>query len=157
MIDIETDKGEWTMLAHLVCDAERARDVMSRAAVCADAFTDASRREAFLMLMGEKATDEAILIFKLSRTFQELSKDVKIQGAFEALAVPGKLEYDVLTFAEAAIRREGRAAFNELYSQTAGRQMEFLLDGQRRISDEMEAKVNAVRAAFPKLGLDGAE
>ena len=157
MIDIETDKGEWTMLAHLVCDAERARDVMTRAAVCADAFTDASRREAFLMLMGEKATDEAILIFKLSRTFQELSKDVKIQGAFEALAVPGKLEYDVLTFAEAAIRREGRAAFNELYSQTEGRQMEFLLDGQRRISDEMEAKVNAVRAAFPKLGLDGAE
>ena len=81
MIDFGNLKGEYTVLAYLVEYAERARDVLRRAAVGESTFTDDACRAAFLALMRETTDDDALLLGVAQRNIPMLKDSAATEAA----------------------------------------------------------------------------
>ena len=78
MSEIEKYKGEYTVLSYLVTCAERAREIMRRATVNESMFSSDENRAAFIALMAEPATDDALLLGVAAKALPALSGDPAI-------------------------------------------------------------------------------
>ncbi len=157
MIDFGKLKGEYTALAYLVRSADRARDVLRRAAVGESTFTDGDCRTAFLALMRETTDDDALLLGVAQRNLPALRDDAAISAFLGLADNPAALEYEAERFSERAMMREHAEAMQRLHAQYGSQQAEFLLDLQQRIIDATNAKIAALRAEFPIIPQDAAE
>ena len=157
MIDFGKLKGEYTALAYLVRSADRARDVLRRAAVGESTFTDGDCRTAFLALMRETSDDEALLLGVALRNLPALGDDAATNAFLGLASNPAALEYEAERFSERAMMREHAEAMQQLHAQYGSQQAEFLLDLQQRIIDATNAKIAALRAEFPIIPQDAAE
>jgi hypothetical protein len=157
MIDFGKLKGEYTALAYLVRSADRARDVLRRAAVGESTFTDGDCRTAFLALMRETTDDDALLLGVAQRNLPALRDDAAISAFLGLADNPAALEYEAERLSERAMMREHAEAMQRLHAQYGSQQAEFLLDLQQRIIDATNAKIAALRAEFPIIPQDAAE
>ena len=148
MIDIEKNRGEYTLLAYLVCEAASAREIISRAMVGADAFTDGACRAAFLALMQEPSTDETTRLGIAKREIPALAADADLEAFLGLATNPGALNYEVIHFAEAAIKRESHADIQQLFLQSGGQPPAFVFESIQKQTEIALTKIAALHAAF---------
>lgn len=148
MLDLKKLGGEYAALSYLVTCAKRAREVLRRAMVSEQTFSDAACRAAFLALMHEKTSDAALLLAVAKREIPEIEPDDAADEFLGLSANPAALEHDAVALSQTFIMRENSAALRQLLMRGVSGDPEFLLESQRRAIEEAQAKIAALRSKF---------
>lgn len=155
MTDNPRLQGEYTILSYLVTCAVRTRELVRRAAVCEDMFTDAACRATFLALVAETSVDDQALLFVAARTLPRLSgagAKAEINWFLDLSANPGALEYELVRFVESSIMYSHAVQLNNLLRQSVGMPSDLVFSRTGQIEAEAKARITALYAAFPDAG-----
>ena len=136
------------MLSYLVTCAGRTRELLRRALVAEDAFTDSDCRAAFLALMRDESPDDTVRLEVAQRCLPALADNDSIDAFIGLSANIAAVEHDVLAFAEAAILRDNADAIRQLLVQNIGMPPEFMLESQQKAIEGAQARIAALRTAF---------
>lgn len=145
------------MLSYLVTCAGRTRELLRRALVAEDAFTDSDCRAAFLALMRDESPDDTVRLEVAQRCLPALADNDSIDAFLGLSANIAAVEHDVLAFAEAAILRDNADAIRQLLVQSTGMPPEFMLESQQKAIEGAQARIAALRNAFASAAESAAQ
>ena len=145
------------MLSYLVTCAGRTRELLRRALVAEDAFTDSDCRAAFLALMRDESPDDTVRLEVAQRCLPALADNDSIDAFLGLSANIAAVEHDVLAFAEAAILRDNADAIRQLLVQSTGMPPEFMLESQQKAIEGAQARIAALRTAFASAAESAAD
>ena len=148
MIDLSRLRNEYAVLAHIVCSAANARDIMRRAAVDAQMFTDQKCREAFSALMDSTAEDDATLLGVAVRHIPDLKPQESIDAFIGLAANPLAAENEAYTLVEAAIKREHSEQMRALLSQASPADPELVFERSSQITAAANARLEQLKSAI---------